>query len=215
MSSLTKLFTRPSSNQIDEEFGLGIQTAQAITADAKIEQEAIVASADATSDAAEFNANILRRNSRLAVDSARIDAARVRRKSRRQQGAQNVAIAGSGFTTAGFEDLITDSASEDEMDALLITRQGRIQAESLLTGASLQIRGAADAQNAASISLNSSASTAKRRASAAILSGQNRANAVRRSRRNAGIEAVVGTAVEVAQAAAGGGNKGRLAKVMF
>lgn len=188
MSSVAKLFTLPKDRS-REENELALADAASIRQEAALEQEAILEDANASAEAAVFNANILKRNAVLAIDNARINEARTRKNSRRLQAEQKVAIGGSGFTKTGFEDLIADSASEDELDALLIRREGKLQAEGLFTQAALSLKGGADALEAGSRGVRSSSTVSSSRQSAAILQGQNRARASREARRNATIDA--------------------------
>ena len=95
--------------------------------------------ASAKSDAAEYNAEMARRNALMATQQAEADADAQRRKAVRQIGAMRANYGASGVV--GNEgsplDILAQSASDAEMDRLNILYRGKVRASGYEASAAL------------------------------------------------------------------------------
>jgi hypothetical protein len=83
---------------------------------------------DAAAKVAQKNAQLNTTNSLIAADQAAAEESRFRDNYKRFQGKQGVAQAKSGFEASGsYQDVMADSASQAELDALTIRYQGKIK----------------------------------------------------------------------------------------
>ena len=75
-------------------------------------------------------ANIADENARIAEEAARKNAAIERKESSRLKAAQRVSFLSSGVTFAGTpEQVLADTAQEEELNALAILHSGQIDAQ--------------------------------------------------------------------------------------
>jgi hypothetical protein len=106
--------------------------------------------ASSRSDAAEYNAEVARRNAAMATQQAESDAEEQRRRSIRQIGAMRAGYGASGVV--GNEgsplDVLAQSASDAEMDRLNILYRGRVRASGYEASARLDDMRAENEQTA-------------------------------------------------------------------
>ena len=79
---------------------------------------AAVASAEAASDAADFNAKVAENQALAEQQKAAFEAKQIRRKNLLRSGSQRALYAKSGITIESGQDVMYDSAIQGELDAL-------------------------------------------------------------------------------------------------
>lgn len=153
-------------------------------------KEASAAAAAAAREAAaanaaafRFNAAVYERNADAVEEQGYIDEARSRQAGSRFMGQQTAAIAGSGFSFGGFQDLLENTQDDLDLDAIIIRRQGQFKAADFEAQADLALMNADAAIKAG-----------EAQAKMAILNGQVQAQAARSS----AISGTIGNATAIA-----------------
>lgn len=97
-----------------------------------------VYSAQSTSRAAKYNEAVSQQNAVAARDSARVEEQRQRMQSFKQIGSMRANAAASGVSLDSFADVLADSETNAELDALLIRHGGELQARGYENTAALE-----------------------------------------------------------------------------
>lgn len=112
---------------------------------------------EAAEKSAQFNAAVERNNAQIATDQARYQADRVRRRNLLLLGTQRAGYAKAGVTSGGTpEDVMFDSSTEGELDALAALYSGRVNSASLAARARLTESEGANLKSASQISAGAS-----------------------------------------------------------
>lgn len=91
----------------------------------------------AQKQAADFNARVAEQNAVIARQQGQADAERHDRMTRLRRGAAVASAGGSGVTLDSFDDLLADSAMQEELDRLTIIHNADLAARGFTNTATL------------------------------------------------------------------------------
>lgn len=135
---------------------LAIAGAVASAASSVSQAKAASAQAKSAAQAANYNAAVAAQNAKTALDQGNANEEAQRRKARMVMGTQRAALAEAGIGNEGTaSDLVEQSASNAEMDALNIRYEAQLQSTGFLNQSALDTLQAKNARKQASQAMTS------------------------------------------------------------
>lgn len=115
----------------------GTSAAKKIKAAASAAADAAREAGEANAKAFRFNEDVYKQNADTVEHQALTDEAKQRRSGNQTLGQQDAAIAGSGFSDVGFDDIREQTADALDLDAIIIRKQGQAASQDWLSQATL------------------------------------------------------------------------------
>lgn len=104
-----------------------------------VEAEGVKLQSESEARAAEFNANVARRNAGIQETQTQADIERGRREARVRQGSARAAAGALGGLQGSALDILASNAAQQELDIMTVKQQGALRKQALLEGSQLDI----------------------------------------------------------------------------